>query len=152
MLFRSILSCDLSSHSCGGGLFYCCLPILQLSILRPREVAQGHTVAESGFQLRSLIKSCSCSIPVSCHLFSSIPRFSQGSRVEWVGVRLKNGREESFLFRRALLRTFPDGRFWLLPSASWICLYCDLHLYPDPRLWPGFLRGLCLPTNDSDVS
>ena len=33
---------------------------------------------------------------------------------------MKNGREESFLFRRDVLRTFPDGRLWLLPSASWI--------------------------------
>ena len=28
------------------GLFYCLLPILQLRLLGPREVAQGHTAAE----------------------------------------------------------------------------------------------------------
>lgn len=52
-----------------GGLFCCCVPILQLRILRPREVAQGHTVAESGFKPRFLIKFCPCSLPLSWHLF-----------------------------------------------------------------------------------
>lgn len=59
-----------------------------------------------GLEPRSLNKSYLCSIPISCHLFSSVPRFSHGSRREWIGVRFKNGREKSFLFRRPVLRSF----------------------------------------------
>lgn len=35
-----------------------------------------------------------------------------GEIEEWEGGELP--------FRRDVLRTFPDGRLWLLPSASWI--------------------------------
>lgn len=38
-------------HPVVGGLFYCYLPILQLRRLRPREVTQGHSLTESGFEL-----------------------------------------------------------------------------------------------------
>lgn len=38
-------------HPVVGGLFYCYRPILQLRRLRPREVTQGHSLTESGFEL-----------------------------------------------------------------------------------------------------
>lgn len=51
--FTSIsLMCPLPViHPVVGGLFYCYLPILELRRLRPREVTQGHSLTESGFEL-----------------------------------------------------------------------------------------------------
>lgn len=130
-----------------GGFFYCCLPILQLRILRPREVAQGHTEAESGFEPGFLIEFFPCSKPVSCHLF-----LARGPEKNELGVRDITmgggvGRRASFL-GGLYSEAFPDGRLWLLASVSWIFLSTVTFI---STLIPvfGFLRGFSLLTDDS---
>lgn len=53
-VFLHPFSCDTTTIH-----LYCCLPVLQLRTLRPREVAQGHIVSEWGFLPKNSIKSCS---------------------------------------------------------------------------------------------
>lgn len=66
-------------------------------------------------------------------------------------MRFKRGWKESFLFRRAVLRLYLMGGSGscLLFCLMDFSLLCDLHLSCSPSLWPGFLRGLSLVTDDS---